>query len=178
MVKFNEDHKKEMTQGDFIPEGVHKVKILLVEAGKTDAGKDYVEFTVNDDDGREGKARMWFTTDAAINYTFNMIRTIFVHNAPEGKKDAIREQIDKIDDSDVLIEACQQLIGKEAWFTVYKSDRTYQDAEGNTKHSYDKNIYGYEPKPKTVSDAEAVSKANEPIKTTDSEGNEQLIAEF
>ena len=178
MVKFNDEHKKESTMGEFFPEGIHKVQILNVEGGKTDAGKEYIEFTVTDDEDREGTARMWFTTDAAINYTFNMIRTLFVHNAPKDKKDAIREQIDKIADSDTLIKACEQLIGKEAWYEVRKSDRTYQNAQGETKNSYDKNIYGYEPKPKAVADADATAKANEPLKVTDNDGNEQLIAEF
>lgn len=178
MAKITDEHKKEMMQGEFIPEGIHQVKIMLVEGGKTQAGKDYVEFTVVDSEEREGKARMWFTTDNAIGYTFNIIRGIFVHNAPANSKDKVRETIDAIDDTDKLVEACQQLIGKEAWLQVKKSDRTYQNEAGETKHSYDKNIYGYEPVPKSVSNAEAVSKTNEPLKVTDDEGNEQLIAEF
>ena len=40
----------------------------------------------------------------------------------------------------------EKLDGYEAWFTVYQSDRTYTNAQGETRHSYDRNIYGYEPK--------------------------------
>lgn len=44
------------------------------------------------------------------------------------------------------------LPGKEAWFSIYESDtRTYQDEKGNVRKSFDKNLTGYEPKPKAVS---------------------------
>lgn len=182
MVKFSDKHKED-SRGDFIPEGTHLVKIMLVEGGKTTDGKEYIEFTVVDDQEREGRARMWFTTDAAINYTFNIVRGIFVHNAPEGKKDEMRAKIDAIADSDKLVEACQALIGKEAWYQNTKSDRTYHDAEGNEKHSYDRNIYGYEPAPKKVSgNPEGVEdvdmSSTGPIKTKDDDGNDVEIAEF
>lgn len=178
MVKFKEDHKKD-SRGDFIPEGVHKVKIMFAELGETNDGKEYIEFTVADDEDREGRARMWFTTDAAINYTFNIIRGIFVHNAPEGKKDEIRNKIDALEDSKQLEKACQMLIGKEAWYQNTQSDRTYTDAEGNQKHSYDRNIYGYEPSPKKVSNPEGVEDVDVgPIKTKDSDGNDIEIGEF
>lgn len=147
MVKFSEDHKKD-SRGDFIPEGIHKVKIAAIVFDSMPDGREYVEFTVEDEEGRAGTARMWFTTDAAINYTFNIIRGIFVHNAPEGKKDAIREQIDKLEDDAALEKACKVLIGKEAWYLVEKSDRTYTADDGTTKHSYNRNIYGYEPSPR------------------------------
>lgn len=147
MVKFTEDHKKEQAS-NYFGEGIHKVKIGAIDFGATDDGKEYVEFTVVDDDEREGTARMWFTTEKAINYTFNIIRGIFVHNAPADKKDAIRAKIDKVKDTKELEKICEMLAGKECWYAVYKSDRTYK-SNGDIKHSYDKNVYGYEPKPRT-----------------------------
>lgn len=179
MVKFNDDHKKEMG-GDFIPEGTHKVRIVDVLFGTDSQQREYVEITVEDEKGRNGTAKMWFTTDAAINYTFNIMRGIFVHNAPADKKDEVRQQIDNLADSEALAKACDKvLIGKEAWYQVVKTDRTYEDSEGNVKNSYNRNIYGYEPSPKKVSaDTEADAGKTAPIKTQDSAGNDVEIAEF
>ena len=43
------------------------------------------------------------------------------------------------------------LPGKECWFSIYESDeRTYTDDNGKVRKSFDKNIAGYELKPKTV----------------------------
>lgn len=178
MVKFNEDHKKEMSGGDFIPEGTHEVKIAAITFDTDNQDREYVEFIVEDNEGRNGTARMWFTTDAAINYTFNIIRSIFVHNAPEGKKDELRAKIDALDNTDELEKACKNLIGKKCWYQVVKTDRTYQDSEGNTKNSYNRNIYGYEPTPKKVSTGDPAPDNTKPIKTQDDDGNEIEIADF
>lgn len=153
MVQFNQDHKKELNS--FMEEGVHQVKIMtaaLGESGEGSAAKEYMEFTVVDDQEREDKVRLWFTTDKAINYSFSTIRTIFVHNAAEAKKDAVRKQFDALENTKELEEACNKvLIGAKCWMTIYKDEnRTYQNDAGETKHSYSRNIYGYEPKPRTV----------------------------
>lgn len=181
MVKFNDEHKKDNMGGDFIPEGVHKVKIVDINFDKDTQDREYVEFTVADEENRAGTARMWFTTDAAIGYTFSIIRGIFVHNAPEGKKDEIREQIDKMTDSAELEKACKVLIGKEAWYQVVKTDRTYEttDKDGNpvTRNSYNRNLYGYEPTPKRLSSDPAPDNTK-PIKTTNAAGEEVEIADF
>lgn len=149
MAKFTADHKKDRSS-NYFDEGIHKVKIAGVEFDELDDGREFAEFTVVDEDDREGTARLWFSSDAAINYSFNIIRGIFVHNAPENKKDAVRESFDKIEDTEQLEKSINELlIGGECWYQVSKSDRTYE-SNGQIKHSYDRNIYGYEPAPKKV----------------------------
>ncbi len=175
MVKFSDEHKKEMSN-DYFEIGVHKVQIMLVNFDKTEDGKEYVEFTVTDPETqtKEGTARLWFTTDKAIGYTFNIIRGIFVHNSPEDKKQAIREKVDSVKDTNELDKLCQLLIGKEAWYEISEDDtRTYQNDKGETKPSLNKNITGYEPTPKKVS-APAPETNAAPV----SDGDDEVMAGF
>lgn len=147
VADFNDEHKQE--QGNYFGEGIHKVKIMTVIGGTTDAGKEFIEFTVVGDNDEEGSARVWFTTDKAIRYSFNTIRGIFVHNAMKGKEEAAREMVNAVKDTDELVELCNKvLIGKEAYYTVEKSDYKYTNAAGEEKQGYNRNISGYEPKPK------------------------------
>lgn len=146
MADFTNDHKAE--QGSYFPEGIHKITILGVTGGANDNDKEYIEFVVGDTNGTEGTARMWFTTDKAISYTFNSIRNIFVHNASKGKEEAAKDLVNKVTNSEELVELCNKaLIGKEAWYTVERSDYTYTNQAGELKHGYNRNITGYEPKP-------------------------------
>lgn len=170
-MKFTDEHKKEMAMGEYFELGVHRVLIMLVEFGKTDNDKEYVEFTVTDGDTetKEGKARLWFTTDKAGQYAFNTIRGIFVHNAgDEAKKEAVRKKIDAVKDTAELEKVCQLLIGKEAWYEVAEDPkRTYQNDAGETKPSLNKNITGYEPTVKKTESAPQTVSA--PAKGDDSE---------
>lgn len=184
MVKFSDDDKKvnEFSGGKYFEQGVHQVRISTVQLGTTDSGKEFLEFGVvgmTDDDEREDSVRFWFSSPGAINFSFNRIREIFVHNADEDKKDATRTKFDAIADTEKLESACVKVLtGKEAWLSVYENkDRPYQNANGDTKYSFDKNLTGYEPKPK-VSQEEAVAKANEPITVKNDDGSEQQIADF
>lgn len=148
-MKFNEDNKqvKEFSGGNWFGYGVHKVHIGLVELGETDKGLEYVEVTVLGDSEEEDTARVWFTTDKAANYSFNVLRQIYVHNAPEAKKDQARDDIDATADTKELVDLLQKCVGGECWFTKYPStDRTYKAPDGSIKKSIDKNIMGYEPK--------------------------------
>lgn len=147
MADFNDTHKAE--QGEYFSEGIHKVTILGVEGGTNANGKEFIKFIVGGENGEEGEASMWFTSDKAIAYTFNSVRNIFVHNATKGKEEAAKELVNKVKNSEELVELCNKaLIGKEAWYTVEKSDYTYTNQAGEQKHGYNKNITGYEPKPK------------------------------
>lgn len=149
-MKFNDETKavKEFSDSNWLGFGVHKVKIGLIELGETDGGKEYVEITVLGDNEEEDTARVWFTTDKAANYSFNVLRQIYVHNAPEAKKDAARDTMDAIGDTEQLVKALsEKLIGGECWFTKYPDpQRTYEAADGSTRQSINKNVYGYEPK--------------------------------
>lgn len=152
MADFNDTHKQE--QGAYFPEGIHKVTILGAEGGVNPNGKEFIKFTVGGENGEEGEASMWFTSDKAISYTFNSIRNIFVHNALKGKEEAAKEMVNAVKNSDELVALCNKaLIGKEAWYTVERSDYTYTNQAGEQKHGYNRNITGYEPKPKQSGNA-------------------------
>lgn len=169
MAEFTQEHKEEFEQKKYFEEGVHKVKILSVKLGRTngvteESMKEYMEFEVEGEEGQEDSARLWFTTDKAINYSFNIVRGIFVHNAPKANKERARELVDQIPNTQKLEELCQTLVGKECWFSVYKNmSRPYTNKDGETKYSYDRNITGYEPKPREIS--------TEPIEEVQIENN-------
>ena len=150
MAQFTDEDKKEISQ-NYFGEGVFKVKISGVHGGITESDKEYLEFSIIEDDGeREAEARLWFS-EKAKRYSFNTIRTIFVHNTKEENKDKIREKVNEINDTKEMEKLCQNLIGKECWYMVQKSDTTYTDKFGNERPNYNKNLYGYEPKLKEVS---------------------------
>lgn len=150
------DTEKEEKSFNYFEQGVHKVQISGVEFGFTEDKdeKEYCEITVVDPDNAEktDKVRLWFHSEGARSYSFSTLRAIFVHNAPEDKKDEIRAKFNAIKGTEDLEKACQKMLpGKEAWFSIYESEtRTYTDESGKTRKSFDKNITGYEPKPKTV----------------------------
>lgn len=149
-MKLNDETKavKEFNSGNWFGFGVHKVKIGLIELRETDDGKEFVEFTLLGDNDEEDTARMWLTSDKAVNFSFNVCRQIYVHNAPEAAKDAARDTMDAVKDTKELVEKLnEKLIGGECWFTKYLDPtRTYEAADGTTKQSVNKNVYGYEPK--------------------------------
>lgn len=165
MADFNADHKVE--QGKFFSEGVHTVKITGVDIGTNDNDKEYIEFTVEGQDGETGNARMWFTTDNAIKFTFNTIRSIFVHNAQKGKEQEARDMVNKVKNSDELATLCDKvLIGKEAFYVVERSDYTYTNAAGEKKQGYNRNLFGWKPEPKKTT-VEDLMSANEKPMTGD-----------
>lgn len=151
--QFSDEDKvvNEFSDQNWFGFGVHKVKIGLIEHGETENGKEYVEFTVLGDNEEEDTARVWFTTQKAANYSFNICRQIYVHNAPEAKKDEARDGFDALPDAEAMVAMMnEKLIGGECWFTKYPSpDRTYQAQDGSIKKSIDKNVFGYEPKLRT-----------------------------
>lgn len=168
MATFNDSHKEEMG-GKYFEQGVHKVTILLIEADKTDDGKEYFEVTVGNDDGAEGSARLWFHTDGSIKYSFNTLRNIFVHNAKtEADKEKMRKKVDALKNTDELEKACAMLIGKECWYEVYENkERKFIGNDGKERYSYDRNIYGYEPKAKEVEENFASDIKEEDIQEAD-----------
>ena len=150
------DTEKEEKSFNYFEQGVHKVQISGVEFGFTEDKdeKEYCEITVVDPDNSEktDKVRLWFHSEGARSYSFSTLRAIFVHNAADDKKDEIRNKFNAIKGTEDLEKACQKMLpGKEAWFSIYESEtRTYTDESGKVRKSFDKNITGYEPKPKVV----------------------------
>jgi hypothetical protein len=176
MVNFSDEDKAEM-QSNYFAEGIHKVKIGAFEFATTDKGQEYAEFTVYDpaQDERQASVRFWFTKPGGRKYAFNILRGIFVHNAPEDKKDATREKFNSITNTQELEKACNMLAGKECWLQVY-ADGTYE-SQGKLKTNYARDIFGYEPSPKP-SQAEKDGSTVDRMTVTDENGNEQTVADF
>jgi hypothetical protein len=87
-----------------------------------------------------------FFTEKANKITISTIRRILVHNAEdENKKQEIRIKFQTVTSLLDLKAFVMDLIGKQAWLKIEKSDRTYIDNDGNEKFSYNRNLYGYEP---------------------------------
>lgn len=177
MAKFTSEHKEEL-KNNYFEEGTHKVKISAAVLGETQDGKEYMEFTVVDDSGeKEDTARVWFNSDKAIQYSFNIIKAIFVHNAPEKKKQEIRDFVDNLEDTPALAKACQALLGKECWFQVSRDpNRTYVAGDGQTKPSINKNVYGYEPKPRTIQAAAPAAEGD--LKMPEGSKDDQPFPDF
>lgn len=175
MAKITDEHKVE--RGKYFELGVYKVNIAVVEQGFTEDDREYFDFTVVDDlksdEPTEASVRLWFHTDKAIGYSFSIVRGIFTMNATEDKKDAIKADLKKIDDTDDLIKTAQKLVGKECWLQVAEDPtRTYQNESGETKPSINRNIMGYEPKPV------AVSVQATPAQESAAESGESAMADF
>lgn len=169
MAKFNQEDKKEITQGSigFTEEGVYTVQIVDVSGGVSDKGSEFFEFEVVGGNGTEDKIRTYFT-EGAKPYSFNTIRNIFVHNTKEENKDKVRAEVDACEDTDSLLKLCEALRGKDAWLLVQKSGTTYTSPKsGKTYDNVNKNLYGYEPKftpsPKTQTQQVAEQTGGEEI---------------
>lgn len=144
---FNEDDKKVQDFGEFIPFGVSQVQFVLAEAGEVN-GKTYIDVFVQDADGLEESARVWFT-GGATNISFNTLRQIAVHiMKTEADKAKMGEAMDSVPDTDALVALLnKKCIGGELWFTkYYDPKRTYQSKTGVTKRSINRNVHGYPPK--------------------------------
>lgn len=137
---------------NYFDEGVHNIYITKAVRGTTDNGKEYVEFTVLGEEDQEGTARLWFTTDKSAKYALSILAGIAVHNKDtEADKQKVRDAFKKITDTDeVSNKFLERFKNYKAWYRVSKSDRTYTAQDGSTKYSYDKDIAGYELKPKQL----------------------------
>lgn len=147
MATFTAEHKEEMNLKPYFDFGVHKVQILGFKADETDDGKEFVEASFCDPENSEieDTARLWFTTDKAIGYSFSTLRSIFVHNAPEDKKDSAKEAVNATKNQTELCELLNtKLKGKEMWYSKYPDqERTYLDNSGYKRPSVNRNIYGF-----------------------------------
>lgn len=176
-AKFTDEVKEEKSF-NYFEQGVHKVQIADVEFGfEGKDEKEYCEITVVDPDNGEktDKVRLWFHTEGAQSFSFSTLRAIFVHNSPEDKKDETREKFNALGGTEDLEKACKKVLpGKEAWFSIYESEtRTYTDEKGTVRKSFDKNITGYEPKPKVVSTTVTVGEGSAKMEGTPVEDGQE-----
>ena len=154
-TNFTKETKEEF--GKYFEEGIHKVTIKSVTGDTNPSGKEYFEFNVVGENGEEGSARLWWT-EKAMQRSFNTIRTLFVHNTVEANRDKVRAAIDATNNTDELLKlASAGLKGKEAWYQVEKTDQTYVNGNGEVRYSYNRNIYGYEPKPRKMTAEELIA---------------------
>lgn len=149
--QLSDDDKQEINnRGNYFDFGVHAVKIGMVEPGvHGDEEKEYIEFTLLGPNEEEDTARLWFTEKAG-KYSFNTMREIAVHNAKDADKEKARNAMDNcVTVEDLAKVFNDKVVGGECWFTVYPSKtRTYTGNDGTLKKSIDKNIYGWQPKPR------------------------------
>lgn len=149
-MKFNDTDKllKDIFD-DRLEFGVHKVKMTVATAEKSDEGKEYIEIHIvgPKPDEIEDKARFYFV-GGATNISFNEISRIIMHNTPEAKKDAMKKKITALEDPEAMAALLNEVCtGGELWLTkYYDPKRTYTNAKGETKKSVNTNLYGYEPK--------------------------------
>jgi hypothetical protein len=171
MVQFtDEDKEVKEFNNNYFEFGVHKVQIDGVFGDTTEAGKEFIEVGVIDPQNQEksDKVRLWFTTPQGNNISFNTLRTIYVHNAPESAKDDARKSFDELKDTTEMAMLLNKVIGGEAWITVYPDPtRTYTGKDGQIRKSINKNIFGFQPKERPEllpqhSDSEPVNAADYP----------------
>lgn len=151
-MKLTDENKavKEYTGQNYFGYGVHKVAIGEVSLAFTDNEKEYIEITVIGENEEEDSSRVWFTSDKSANFSFNILRQIYIHNASEENKDKARDAVDALEDTKGLLKLMQNCIGGECWFTKYPDPtQSYINAKGETKQSINKNVYGYAPKLRT-----------------------------
>lgn len=145
---FNEEDKEVQEFNERIGFGRTKVQFQGAVAETTEQGKDYIEVMVMDSEGVEETARVWFVGGAA-KISFNTLRQIIVHNGKdEAEKERLRQLADGAKDTSELADILNnECASGELWFTkYYDPSRTYTAADGSTRRSINKNIYGYEPK--------------------------------
>jgi hypothetical protein len=149
-INLTDEDLAERTGSNYFEEGEHEVLIQKATRGTTDSGKDYVEFEVLGHNDEQDTARVWLTTEKSCKYALSILAGIATHNKhTEAEKQAVRDAFKKITDTDQVDDKfLAKFKEMDAFFTVYKSDRTYQGNDGTTKYSYDKNIYGYMPSPR------------------------------
>lgn len=146
--KFQAGDKEVTEHKDYMPFGVNTVKLVGAVSSQTEAGKDYIELTVENADGIEDNARVWFTGKASP-YSYQTIQQIIVHSAKtDSAKEKARQAVEACQDSDELANLLNaKCEGAELWVTkYYDPTRTYENANGEVKRSINTNVYGYEPK--------------------------------
>lgn len=167
MVKVNLTDEDLAPRGEsnYFTEGVHEVLIEKAERGVHD-GKEYVEFTVKGENGETDTTRLWFTTEKSCKYALSILAGIATHNKEsEADKQKVRDAFKQITDTDQVDDKfLKKFENDHAFFSVYKSDtRTYTNAQGETKPSFDKNLYGYKPNEKKDLVADAKAELQKPI---------------
>lgn len=168
MVKIRPEDKEEVTYTQYLPEGIHEVKITGITQETNANGKEYFEFEVADEDGQVGNARLYMS-EKAMKYSISTIRGIFVHNTVEKNRDAVRKQVDLCEDTDELFKLSQALVKRQAkaWYSKHQNGQTYVNNKGETRNSYDVNISHFEPKPPKQMTADELIAKSEPIDDLD-----------
>lgn len=134
----------------YFGEGVYKVNITAVEAGTTQSGSDYFQFSFVGANGEaETWARMWLTPKA-YEYTARNIRGIAVHNCEsDEKKDEMRKYFDtNVKNGEDLYAVAQAIAQQKAecWIERSRQDEPYSYRDdGTPKHGYNVNFRAYDP---------------------------------
>lgn len=154
----------------YFGEGVYRVKLSAVEAGMTQSGSDYFQFSFVGVNGEsETWARMWLTPKA-YEYTARNIRGIAVHNCnSDEKKDEMRKYFDdNVKNGEDLYAIAKALVQQKAecWIERSKQDEPYgYRDDGTPKYGYNVNFRPYDPT-KTEDDKSPVSTEKTPQATS------------
>lgn len=134
------------TPKNYLDIGVHRVNITKVSPVVANSGTAGIEFTVENADG-ESTATCWITPKT-LPYVVARISRILVHNKPESEKTAAKAKMKEIKSARNLYAVCSGLIGKECWLQISEANTTYVNKNGETKYNLNREIDGYEMKPK------------------------------
>lgn len=175
-----------------LPFGVSKVRFTGAMMDTTEAGKVYIHIGLIDAEGVEDNVRLWFTSEASEQISYETIRDILVHCTPEEKKPAVRAKVRAAQGAEDLEELMNEYLMNNNtffWFTKYYDlKRTYTAQDGSTRHSVNKNIMAYQPKEKpelmtdplaeesnnSFKEVEAVFPGAKEVPNTTAENNENL----
>ena len=160
---------------NFFEFGIHEVTIEGAVLESLDDGREYIEIGVRGDNGESDTVRLFLSTEKAIKFHLRTLQAICVHNAKsEADKDKVRNAfIGKIDDKKIRT-ILDKMEGYRAWFQVEQDPaRTYTNASGEERPSLDKNIYGYQPRPRQKTREEQVQElmgaSDKPVEVNDDE---------
>jgi hypothetical protein len=141
--------------------GVHEVAVTAIELVQAKTGTMGMKFLVENEDGKSD-VTMWLS-EGALPYTIENVSRLVVHNAEEAKKEAARNMMANIMSAKDLFTTVKEIIAtlekKKTPFSCYLSIRedrngaTYQDKNGETKPSLERNLLSYRPKETAVQSA-------------------------
>ncbi len=156
--EMKENILKDRGGANYLGIGVHEVVVTAIELVQAKTGTMGMKFFVENEDGRSD-VTMWLS-EGALPYTIENVSRLMVHNAAEDKKDEARNYMANIVSAKSLFETVKETLKvRKTPFAAYLSIRedrngaTYQDKNGETKPSLERNLLSYRPKETAVQSA-------------------------
>lgn len=168
-MELTAENKELMNMGDFnyFEYGVHKVRLMSFTEETSNDGKVYVEVFFESEDGERNESkRQYFTTPKGINFSFNLLRSLYVASAPEKLREQAEKTIQAVKTTTELVDKLnEKAAGTTAWISKYPSaTRTMT----NGKPAPEVMLSATQPRSRMVADAEAIFGAKaEPMAEAD-----------